>query len=259
MIKGSNVKRSIFNTGMLISIFVQLIYFIYILSINSYIPNCSDDDVLTSITSLFGMSGFIYFAPLFPGLPFAFSYIDEKNSGYIYYMIGRMGKKKYMIRKLLWTGLSGGTASSFPVFLVFFYLTLTLHASAGDAGSEYFPYMFEGMNWEAYIGIWGGRFVLLLKLILIFLFGVFWSEVTLMLSLIISNKYIVLILPTAIYLTFWMIGIPEPLYNLQWIILYRGDYWSSFPVWFGHAVQTVNICIILILTYLLLRRCLKDE
>lgn len=119
--------------------------------------------------------------------------------------------------------------------------------------------MFEDMNWGFYVGVWGGCFVLFMKLILIFLFGVFWAEVTLMLSLIIANKYIIFVLPTAAYLMMWMIGPPVPLYNLQWIGLYRGDYWSEYPIWFGHMIQCVNICFVLVINSILFRRRLNDK
>ena len=257
--KRMNLRRSVLCLNMLIAIVLQLIYFSYTLYSNGYLFTESSEDVLSSITTLFGMSGFIYFAPVFPALPFAFSYLEDKNSGFIHYMIVRMGRKKYIVQKLFWTGLSGGIASSFPVFCAFVYLILTQKPSVSDVNSMYYPYMFEGMNWEPYLGVWGGCFVLLIKLILVFLFGVFWAEATMLVSLLIANKYIVFVIPTAVYLIMWMVSPPKPFFNLQWIVLYRGDYWSEYPIWFGHMIQGINIMIILILNVLLFRRRLSDE
>ena len=82
------LKRSILNIRMLFVIVVNFaILFVSlfeygIITADGKTPG-STYDILTMYTIPFAISSFIIFAGIFPGLPYAFSYLEERNSGYL--------------------------------------------------------------------------------------------------------------------------------------------------------------------------------
>ena len=89
------LKRSILNIRMLfvivanfIILFVSLFEY-GIITVDGKTPGTTYD-ILTMYTIPFAISSFIIFAGIFPGLPYAFSYLEERNSGYLKYIRTRI-------------------------------------------------------------------------------------------------------------------------------------------------------------------------
>ena len=66
------------------------------------------------VFSPFGLTFYMVFFPLVAALPFAASYLQEKNSGYYIYPVSKVGRKKYFFAKTVATFLLGGMAVSIP-------------------------------------------------------------------------------------------------------------------------------------------------
>ena len=183
------LKRAILNVRMLFVIAVNFILlflslFEYgIITVNDKTPSITYD-ILTMYTIPFAISSFIIFAGIFPGVPYAFSYLEERNSGYLKY-------------------------------------------------------------------IQGGRFVLLLKAILLFLFGVMWAELALLFSNIFKNRYVAYVLPFLAYELMWLVfpvGIWNPVY------LVRSDFGREVSVLIPYLVDIGYIAILCFMNMALMKR-----
>ncbi len=216
MIYAKNFKRAILNVGMFFAIIMVFIILFRTFITYDLFNIGKEMDVISLLTYPFAMSTFVPFACIFPVLPYAFTYLEEKNSGYYKYILMRCGVKKYIFNKIFFTGLSGGISLLIPFTFIF----IIAGVCSQQVSTEFFPYMYIGKIWEPYLYIFGGKLVLFLRLILIFLFGVLWAEIALLISTIISNRYIVFVVPFVIYQISWMIlpGIINP------VILFRADF-----------------------------------
>lgn len=123
------LKRSILNIRMLFVIVVNFaILFVSlfeygIITADGKTPG-STYDILTMYTIPFAISSFIIFAGIFPGLPYAFSYLEERNSGYLKYIRTRINIGKYAKYKVLFSGLSGGLSVMIPGVMIFAVICL---------------------------------------------------------------------------------------------------------------------------------------
>ena len=229
------LKRSILNIRMLfvivanfIILFVSLFEY-GIITVDGKTPGTTYD-ILTMYTIPFAISSFIIFAGIFPGLPYAFSYLEERNSGYLKYIRTRINIGKYAKYKVLFSGLSGGLSVMIP----------------GDNG-----HIFKQLMWAPYMYIWGGRFVLLLKAILLFLFGAMWAELALLFSNIFKNRYVAYVLPFLAYELMWLVfpvGIWNPVY------LVRSDFGRDIPVFIPYLVDMGYIVILCLINMVLMKR-----
>lgn len=253
------IRRTFLNTGMLVAVVMPLIIFLMgMIEWGLIPPGKSDADVLSAYAEPMALTNYIQFACVFPALPFAFSYLEEKNSGYIKFIFSRMGREKYIRNKVFMVGLSGGIAAALPSLILFVYLIIVQNPTSMDSSSPYYPALMEGMAWMPYTEIWGGAFVLLLKLILVFLFGIFWAEFTLLISMLVSNRYIVFAVPIAVYLLTWML-LPGKVAIITPIHLLRGDFNDSYPVFMPFVVQLIYIAITAMLILLCFRRKQNHE
>ena len=246
------LKKSICNWRMLISVSICFIVLCMPLastgSLNVIFGTQQPaSDILNMYTVPFAFSSFVIFAGLFPGLPYAYSYLEERNCGYIKFIQMRMSRKRYVGQKIFFTGLSGGAMMLFTTVLIYIVLDLI----SLETTPENYTQIFEILIWGPYMFIWGGRFVLMLKAILMILFGVLWSELALAISLLVHNKYVAFILPFIIFEALWIIfkgSIFNPIY------LIRADFENN--VWVGapYLVLCLYIAIMLVINVWLFRK-----
>lgn len=248
MIYRRNFRQSLLNLGMAVAVIVPFILLIRTFFVYRLFTEGKNMDVLSLLTHPFALSTFGPFACIFPMLPYSFSYLDEKNSGYIKYIILRCSKRKYIFNKLFFTGLSGGVS----MFLTFLVIFIIADVCAQDVSQAFYPYMYEGKIWEPYVMAWGGRLVLLMRLVLVFLFGVLWALVGLLVSTVIPNKYVSFILPFAMYQLGWMFlpGVINPHILLRADFDVRQGVTMSTP----YLVQGAFIILVGILTVLMLKK-----
>lgn len=106
-----NFKRSCLNGGMIAAVVIPLALFAEALYEGGLLQK-TDVDILSAYALPMALSNYLQFACLFPILPFALSYCEDKNSGYLKYILQRQGRKKYIRNRIFWCGISGGVAGS---------------------------------------------------------------------------------------------------------------------------------------------------
>lgn len=245
------LKKSILNLRMLIVVVTSFLILLTSLFINGYIDFSNGiyggGDLLNVYTVPFAMSSFVIFAGLFPGIPYAFSYLEERNSGYLRFIQLRMPRKKYARQKIFFTGLSGGISMLLPAIFIFIVIDLLSVDETPDNKTA----IFETLVWGPWMYVAGGRLVLFFKAILMFLFGVMWSELALLISHIFRNKYVAFVMPFLIFeLTWILFPIPE----LNPVLLIRGDFELGTPLIFMYAVYLVYIALLVIANWIMFRR-----
>lgn len=252
MMKKIMLKNSILNARMMFVIaanflllFMSLIEY-NVITLENRTPGTTYD-ILTMYTIPFAISSFIIFAGIFPGVPYAFSYLEERNSGYLKYIQTRINIGKYAKYKVFFSGLSGGLSVMIPGIMIFAVICLI--------GREVIPgengHIFRQLMWAPYMYVWGGRFVLLLKAVLLFLFGVMWAEVALLFSSIFKNRYVAYVLPFLAYELIWLVfpvGIWNPVY------LVRSDFGREVPVFMPYLVDIGYISILCFINMALMKR-----
>lgn len=96
-----NFKRSCLNGGMIAAVVIPLALFAESLYEGGLLQK-TDVDILSAYALPMALSNYLQFACLFPILPFALSYCEDKNSGYLKYILQRQGRKN-----ISETGFSG--------------------------------------------------------------------------------------------------------------------------------------------------------
>lgn len=210
------LKRSIFNRSM----FLVILVMVSILgsALLQYGWGWKQQDILTLIAAPMAISGFTPFAGMFPALPGGLQFVRDYNSGYIVFLLIRDSKWNYIKKRIVCTVLSGGTAVS-SSFLILFLAAVILGVPVTESAVAYLSF-YEGTIWWPYVTLWGGVFVLCMKVVLAFLFGAVWSIVCLLFSVIAVNQYVAFTLTFVVYQIFWFVFSGKK-YNP--IYLLRGD------------------------------------
>ena len=117
-----DIRCSIFNGGMLLSIILSLLILLQSLSSAHIFSTDSNMDYLSITLIPLATSGYVPFACFFAVFPYAFSFLEEYNSGYIKYILLRMDRKRYLRQKIIAVSISGGVAMVIPFFFIFFLL-----------------------------------------------------------------------------------------------------------------------------------------
>lgn len=204
-------------------------------------------DYLTMLTYPLTLSGFLPFAAVFAVLPYAFSYLEEKNSGYVAYIITRSGKRKYITSKLLTVGLSGGVAEVLPFVLI----AIVILINGESVTVSDYPEVYIGRIWETYMFMMGGKVVLLMRLVLIFMFGIFWAEVALLISVLYSNRYVVFVVTFVCSQFMWMILPP----GINMFYLFRADFSrETMHIYTPYLIECVYILMVCVVTYILIKK-----
>lgn len=247
---GTLIRKSIFNLRMLAVNVIIVSIFIVSMIINGRLSKeiFLNVNILEVYISLFAFSPFAVFAGLFPGIPYAYSYIEERNCGYLKFIEIRMSRVRYRWQKIFFTGLSGGISLSIPVILIF----ILLDVITVDVTPQDYPTIMLDTIWKPYFFIWGGRFILILKAILTFLFGFMWAELSLLCSLVMKNKYIAFILPFVIYEVTWLL-ITQTTELFTPMMLVRSDFDVSVAIWKPFAVDIAYIAFLSVANNLLFK------
>lgn len=246
------LRRSLVNVRMLLAVLLSVGILILPLIMDGYFNNSvlfpeSGLDILAFYTIPFATSSFVIFAGIFPGLPYAYSYLEERNCGYLKFIQTRLPRKRYAAQKILFTGLSGGIMMLLPAILVFSLLDIISVNTTPESHQS----IWEVKIWGPYIYLWGGRFVLLLKAILMFLFGVMWAELALLISLIVRNKYVALVLPFLLYEVLWIL-MPGSCFNP--VFLVRADFDQPMPIAVPYLIDVMYIVVLAAVNWILLKR-----
>ena len=236
----SDIKKSlspIFFLFPVITIFIVLLRSMFIARLFDSVEIM---DRLTMITYPSALSGFTPFAAIFPLIPYATSFVDDLQSGYIRSILMRTGIRRYSRMRILSVALSGGLTIFLPFFMIFAIITIIGVPTTTDNVSE----VFLDLIWSPYVTVGGGILVMAAKLLLAFLFGAVWALFGLLISTIVSNRYVTIIAPFVIYQALWILMPPQ----VNPLIFLRGDLGAtnSFigSYWFVVLLQCTIITIL---------------
>lgn len=185
-----------------------------------------------------GSSDFTPFAAIFCVLPFAESFCEDQNSGYIYCIVERIGLKKYARKRCMSVALSGGIVTA-----VIMAVTILLCViGAGQPETEETVSFMNNTIWAKMdiILLAHGMLLYLLRVFIAFLFGMLWALIGLCISVLIANRYVTLIAPFVLYQAMWFL-LNETAINP--VYLFRGD--SNFIPSFAFLVIYQLTCIFL--------------
>lgn len=244
----SELKRAIANRYTALAIVVAAC-----ILCQAYVQNqvgWKTQDVLSLIALPMALSGFTPFAGIFPCLPYSLRFVDEFNSGYIRFLLTRESRSDYIWKKILVTALAGGTMMLAAFTIVFIASLLLGNPTVSDASGFY-----SMSPWYPFLTIWGGKVVLLLKLVLSFLFGCIWSMVCLLVSAVFMNRYVAFVGTFVIYQGLWQL-LPGNLFNPVYLL--RGDYGGYSDFWVPAMIQIGMFVILFVMAAALMERKLKN-
>lgn len=242
------LKRAVANRYMALAIVVTAC-----ILCQAYMQNqvgWKTQDVLSLITLPMALSGFTPFAGIFPCLPYSLRFADEFNSGYIRFLLTRESRNDYIWKKVLVTALAGGMMMLAAFTVVFITALLLGKPTVSDTSGFY-----SISPWYPFLAIWGGKFVLLLKLVLAFLFGCIWSVMCLLVSAVFMNRYVAFVGTFIIYQGLWQL-LPGSLINPVYLL--RGDYGGYSSFWIPVMIQLGTFGILFFTAAALMERKLKN-
>lgn len=147
------------------------------------------NDVSQSASALFFL-----LLPLLSCMPYAWSYLQEMNSGYASQVIVRADRVKYFASKAVATAVSGGVVVSVPLVVNFIvnagYAPLATPEIEGAVTFGMFGYSL--WSWDFYNLPW---LYCIKRLGLIFAFCALWTTSVMCLSLWIRRPFVLLVLP----------------------------------------------------------------
>lgn len=193
--RGFIIRKSIFNYRMFAVWLIVLFVWGYELFItDNYFAWAfpkSGVDATFFWENLIVLSGFSRISAVLPGLPFAYSLLEERNSGYLRIDIYREGVDKYIIRKLLYVIISGMIVMIVPYLLINIPILAVTHPTDPNTCHS----MIREMVWGKILFICGGKLYLIFQGIVFALYGAMWALIVLAVTLFVRNKYIAFVVP----------------------------------------------------------------
>ena len=214
-------------------------------------PDIAGIDVLYIISLPMATAMFGAYACVFPALPYATRFVEEYNSSFSRFILIRSSRIRYAVCKSVSIAFSGGLMMAEAFTIIFGIAVLIGKPSTGYDPSV--PY--GGTIWYVLIPVWGGKCVLLLKILLAFIFGMVWSSVCLLLSVFFLNRYVAFIGTFILYQFLWQF-----LSSSKWnpVYLLRADIQGYSAVWEPFAIQLLIFLTLLLCNTLVIVRRLRD-
>lgn len=185
-------------------------------------------------------SDFTPFAALFCVIPYAWSFCEDYNSGYIKDIISRIGIKKYSLQRCFVVMLSGGMLMA-TVFLTVILVCAGLANMPETSESAAFLKRTIWADMDL-LFVGNGAVVACFRVLLAFLFGSVWALIGLLISIFITNRYITLIAPFVVYQILWFL-LDENAFNPVYQLRGDSDYLPSLGFILGYQLCLIIICI----------------
>ncbi len=144
-------------------------------------------------------NGFSLFSPILAVIPATTIFCEDYNSGYIKSILSRVEKKQYIKETYICSTISGGLSIFLPCLLTDIFMLVNGKLNTKENMIQGYSTVFDETVYSNMQYVWGGILLAVLLLILSFLFGAFWSNVGLLVSAIVPNKYMALAMPFSIY------------------------------------------------------------
>lgn len=207
------------------------------------------------ICDVISLSIFTLVAGMFPGIPYAQSFIFERESGYYRYKLIRTKTKRYIATKVLCAGLSGAVAMTIPYILL--CIPAYMVGTKVDLGDN--VEVLVGTVWNDVLIKYGDNLVIVLKGVLFMLFGILWSEFALLMSIMISNKYLAFIMPYIIYELLFFTANNSIVIAINPRFMLRYDVSDKYPILLPYIMFLIYIIAVILLIYNRLKRYLYNE
>ncbi len=244
----SEIKRMFSRPLLYVSFIVGVLLINRPLLVTMFEPSGSGS-ISQYLSMPFALSSFSPFAAIFCAVPFADSFCDDFNSGYIRSVVSRAGVKRYALLRCLAVALSGGLVMAGIIAVTILHCGIL--ADVPDT-PETVAFMRNSI-WmrSGIIFVMNGIPYLLLRVLFGFLFGCVWSLIGLFTSTILTNKYVTYIAPFVLYQMLWFV-LSDSMWNP--VYMFRGD--SDFipSISFVLVYQLVLILVLILFSCLLIRR-----
>lgn len=182
-----DIRRSVLSRRMLFTIMFGL-FCLY--QPTFYIMRTSgrwiwENGLIASLQDAYGFGVYIFCAPATASMCASALYVQDKSTGVYPFIVERIGRKRYLLSKLLCCGLSGSVALVLPV-LIFSFLQFSLYA-----------------QWQCKQGEWGAIW---LDAATFVPFGFVWSIIGLALSTCSDSTQVAYASPYAIAMILKMLS-----------------------------------------------------
>lgn len=195
------------------------------------------------------LSGFGPFAALFPAMGYGYLFCEEYKSGYFQMILSRVSWRRFVVARMITVALSGGCIVGIPFFVV-----CMIGYIQGAHGVPADGFM-EGTRMVEYLEQYGDFYVLFMKILLGFLFGVMFALISFVFAILSTNRYVAMIAPFVLYESLWFILYDYPVFNP--IYMLRGDDIGSYPL--SVFMECLYILAAVILCWVAMKRKVKDE
>jgi len=174
--------------------------------------------------------------PILCALPYTASFVEDIRSGFLKQYLPRSGKKAYIRGKLIACGLSGGLvlvagALSLYALAALVFTPMELALGPGEAGQPYFA-------------------LFLMKAVMLFFFGVFWSLAGFTFAALAMNTYMAYASPFILY---YLLIILKERYFENLYVLYPREWLFPSGKWemgsFGVILLLVELTAVLCLVF----------
>lgn len=222
----------------------------------------SDDavDVFYYWFNAFVFGGFysVFVTPMLSCIPYAASFCEEYNSNMLRTLIAKMDTKTYCIAKSIVTALSGGMSlaaggSIFVLGASFFTELVNKNKLSEYNGLPYYKYIQDGNGIKYFAAV----------IFLLYLSGMLWSSVALLVSAYTQNRYVVFAAP--LLFSFFLVrlnvflGLPDYM-CMNLLLQARSMIGSEERTLFVTAMIIILfVAIIGFLFYRKVKRVIKDE
>lgn len=201
------LKRAIINLRFVLAIIIG-IYLCYYGLTDYYQFTLHDfhDNVINAYKGWFTALGFgsrsffIYAVAIICTLPFSYSYVEDKNSGYLRNILYRIDYKKYFRSKLLVNSIVGGLTLLISVVFIFIVCAIkypvALHIIPGTSDVEgFYPEGIFANNYVAHPFIY-----IVYSFINVFIVGFVYSLFGMASSILTNKKISALLIPSILYM-----------------------------------------------------------
>ncbi len=187
----------------------------------------------------FSFGGFysVYIIPMLSCIPYAASFCEEYRSNMITVLVSKINIKTYCISKVITTAVSGGLSlAAGGIFFIFLASRFT------DLINERTLIESQGLPYYALMKSGNGISFFIVAVFLLFLSGVLWSSIALLVSSYVCNRYIIFVTPfiSSFFLTRLNVILNVPaIFRLDLLLHARSS--------FGTDMETIFITTLMIL------------
>lgn len=202
------LRMTVFSSSLIICVFVGFLllirfriqnFIVYNLNIGSLSLKEMGTIFLDDIYMAHTRNGFSLFSPVLAVIPAAAIFCDDYNNGFLKFILGRAKKRQYIRETILCSTISGGLAVFLPCLLADIFLLANGRLNTKENMIQGYSTVFDETVYADIQYVWGGIGLAVLLLLLSFLFGALWSNIGLLVSAVVPNKYAALVMPFAIY------------------------------------------------------------